>query len=318
MVAKVASLIALPLLVFIGNPAVALLIGGAIVLTVDQRPFASASTMSRFCLQAAIVLLGLRLDLSTVWSISASYTWLVAAYVLVTLAAGLVAGRLVAAEPPTTKLIASGTAICGGTAIATLGSVVRAQPHQMALALSIVFLLNVVAVFAFPPLGQLLDLTQLQFGVWAALAIHDTSSVLAAAAYYGDEALEVATTIKLGRTLWLIPLILLFTVWETMRGTAEQAGASGENSFRVRIPRFILPFLAATTANSFLAFPPIIDDAASYLSKGLLVLALFFVGTELTRETMQQIRGRVLWLAIGLWSLVVPTTLLAVLWATSS
>lgn len=297
----------------------ALLVGGAIVLTVDQRPFVSASTMSRFCLQAAIVLLGLRLDLSTVWSISASYTWLVAAYVLVTLVAGLVAGRLVAAEPPTTKLIASGTAICGGTAIATLGSVVRAQPHQMALALSIVFLLNVVAVFAFPPLGQLLDLTQLQFGVWAALAIHDTSSVLAAAAYYGDEALEVATTIKLGRTLWLIPLILMFTAWESMRRTGEQAaGASGENSFRVRIPRFILPFLAATTANSFLALPPIIDDAASYLSKGLLVLALFFVGTELTRETMQQIRGRVLWLAIGLWSLVVPTTLLAVLWATSS
>ncbi len=306
----------LPFLILIGNPAVALLVGGAIVLALNQRPFASASTLSKYCLQAAIVMLGLRLDLSTVWSISASYTWLVAAYVLTTLAIGLVAGRLLAAEAPTSKLIASGTAICGGTAIATLGSLVRAQPHQMAVALSIVFLLNVVAVFCFPALGELLDLTQRQFGLWAALAIHDTSSVLAAAAYYGDEALEVATTIKLGRTLWLIPLIILFTFWESARGHSDLAGGTSTKYSRLRIPRFILPFLAATAANSFLAFPPIIEETASQLSKALLVLALFFVGTDLTRDTMQKLRGRVLWLAIGLWALVIPGTLLAVLWAT--
>lgn len=316
MVARVASLLALPIMVLIGNPAVALLVGGAIVLGLNQRPFASASTLSKYCLQAAIVMLGLRLDLSTVWSISASYTWLVAAYVLATLAIGLLAGRLLAAESPTSKLIASGTAICGGTAIATLGALVKAQPHQMAVALSIVFLLNVVAVFSFPALGQLLDLTQLQFGVWAALAIHDTSSVLAAAAYYGDEALEVATTIKLGRTLWLIPLIILFTVWESARERPNTAGGSSAKSSRLRIPRFILPFLAATTANTLLAFPPVVGDTASHLSKALLVLALFFVGTDLTRDTMQKLRGRVLWLAIGLWALVIPSTLLAVLWAT--
>lgn len=271
--------------------------------------------MSKTCLQVAIVLLGLQLDLSTIWKLSASYMWLVAAHVLLTLAAGLLAGRFLISEAPTSKLIASGTAICGGTAIATLGPTIRAQPHQLALALAIVFLLNVIAVFAFPPMAHALNLTQLQLGIWAALAIHDTSSVLAAAALYGDEALQVATTIKLGRTLWLIPLILAFTLWETTRGPSGN-NAPGGQPLRLKLPGFIVPFIAATTAGTFLDLPNSVEATASVLSKSLLVVALFFVGTDLTREVMQRVRGRVLGLAVGLWALVVPLTLLAVLWTT--
>ncbi|MCC5886741.1 MAG: putative sulfate exporter family transporter [Gammaproteobacteria bacterium] len=302
-------------MVLLANPAVALLVGGGIALALNCRPFALASTMSKYCLQTAIVLLGLQLDLGTVWKLSASYSWLVAVYVLATLAIGLLAGRLLATEGPTTKLIASGTAICGGTAIATLGATVRAQPHQIALALAIVFLMNAVAVFAFPPLAHWLNLTQLQLGIWAALAIHDTSSVLAAASMYGDEALQVATTIKLGRTLWLIPLILGFAFWEASRGSAERPRMN-KGRRRFPMPGFVLPFIAATTAGSLLSFPVSVDATAKILTKSLLVVALFFVGTELTREVLQQMRGRVVWLATGLWALVVPMTLLAVLWAT--
>jgi uncharacterized integral membrane protein (TIGR00698 family) len=314
--ARAASVLALPILILIGNPAVALLVGAAIVLGLDQRPFAAASTLSKHCLQAAIVLLGLRLDLGTIWSISADYTWLVTAHVVATLAVGLMIGRMLAVEAPSSKLVASGTAICGGTAIATLGSLVRARPHQMAVALSIVFLLNVLAVFAFPAVGHLFGLSQLQFGVWAGLAIHDTSSVLAAASAYGAEALDVATTIKLGRTLWLIPLILVFAVHESTRRRSEPSDPDSPSRIRLPIPLFILPFLAASTANTFLAFPEVLADLAGHLSKGLLVLALFFVGTDLTRDIMRRMRSRVLWLAIGLWTLVIPTTLLAVLWTT--
>lgn len=303
------------MLFLLGNPAIALLAGGAISLALKQRPFQLAGAASRYSLQAAIVLLGLQLDLSTVLKLSASYAWLVTAHVLLTLGAGLLAGRLLAAEAPTSKLIASGTAICGGTAIATLATTVRAQPHQLALALAIVFLLNVVAVFAFPPLAHWLNLSQLQFGIWTALAIHDTSSVLAAAALYGDEALHVATTIKLGRTLWLIPLVFAFALWESSTSAAVHDGRGGAAP-RIKVPVFVLSFLAAAVVGTFMNIPHNVSTTASMLSKGLLVVALFLVGTDLTREVLQRMRGRVLCLALGLWGLVVPLTLLAVLWAT--
>jgi uncharacterized integral membrane protein (TIGR00698 family) len=310
-VARLLCLVALPPLVLLGNPSVALLAGGAIVLTVDQRPFANGSSIGKYCLQAAIVALGFRLDLATLWELSAGYSWLVAACVVGTLALGLLGGRMLGAEAPSAKLIASGTAICGGTAIASLGAIVRARPDQTAVALAIVFLLNVVALLSFPTLARYLDMTQLQFGLWVALAIHDTSSVVATAALYGNEALEVATTIKVGRTLWLIPVILGLSLWEQARDRTDRLAA-----VRLRVPGFILLFVAAATVNSLLPLPEPAIRTAGAISRTLLVVALFLVGTELTRATVRQIRGRVLWLALGLWGCVVPLTLLGVLWIT--
>jgi len=309
---RLLAFVALPVMLAIGNPAVALLTGGAIVLATDRRLIPGGATLSRYCLQVAIVLLGLRLDLNTLWQLSASYSWAVAGYVLGTLAVGLLVGRWLAVESPSVKLIASGTAICGGTAIASLSTIVRAQPHQTAVALAIVFLLNVVALFSFPALGRWLDLSQLQFGLWAALAIHDTSSVLATAALYGDQALEVATTIKLGRTLWLIPLVFALSVHEQMTNRAATA-APGVTMPRVRVPGFILLFVAAAGAGSLLSLPGAVIAGAGATSKVLLVVALFLVGMELTRATVRQIRGRVLWLGLGLWLTVVPLTLALVL-----
>lgn len=300
--------LALPVLLWVGNPAVALLVGGAIVLAVDRRLVPRGPMLSKYSLQIAIVLLGLRLDLHTLWELSASYSWAVGAYVVGTLAAGLAAARLLGVDPPSGKLVASGTAICGGTAIASLSNIVRAEPHQTAVALAIVFLLNVVALFSFPAIGHWLGLSQLQFGLWTALAIHDTSSVVATAALYGDQALEVATTIKLGRTLWLIPLVFGLSLHQQM--AARAAVAQGSVAMPpVRIPAFILLFVAAAAGGSVIGVPPALLSSASLASKALLVLALFLVGTELTRSTVRQIRGRVLWLGVGLWVVVAPLTL---------
>ncbi|MBX3706813.1 MAG: putative sulfate exporter family transporter [Pseudomonadales bacterium] len=303
------ALLALPVVALVGHPVLALLAGALIVLVSDRQVIPRADVWSRYSLQAAIVLLGLRLDLSTLWTLSASYSWAVAAYVLGTLALGLLAGRLLAVEPASRTLISSGTAICGGTAIATLAAIVRAEPRQTAVALAIVFLLNVVALLSFPAIGRALELSQLQFGLWAALAIHDTSSVVATAAQYGDEALEVATTIKLGRTLWLIPLVFVLAVREQARARSFDGSSGARGVPRPRIPGFILVFVAAAALGSLVPLPDDLLTGAGAATRLLLATALFLVGTQLTRATLRQVRGRVLWLGVGLWLLVAPLTL---------
>lgn len=301
-------LLALPPLLWLGNPALALLVGGAIALLANRSPVPSAARLSALSLQAAIVLLGLKLDLTTIWTLSAEYTGAVAVYVIATLALGLLLARVLATDVTTGRLVSAGTAICGGTAIATLSPVLRARPQQTAVALAVVFLLNVVALVSFPPIGRALELSQLQFGLWSALAIHDTSSVVATAAIYGDRALEVATTIKLGRTLWLIPLVFLVSLMEA-RAQAAEGGAP-----RLRVPGFVLLFVAAAGLGGVVALPGWLVEAAGLLSRGLLVVALFLVGTQLTRATLRGIRGRVLWHALGLWLVVAPLTLALIVW----
>lgn len=300
------SAVAIVPLVLLGNPAVALLVGGTITLLLDRTPVPAASVGSKYCLQTAIVLLGFKLNLQTVWELSATYTWGVALFVLGTLAAGYLYSRALRSDRIPSALIVSGTAICGGTTIATLSPVIGARPHETAVTLSLVFLLNAVALFTFPVIGHWLDLSQLEFGLWSALAIHDTSSVVATAAIYGDQAAEVATTIKLGRTLWLIPLVLLASV------IASSSTGQGAGRAKVRVPGFIIAFLAATTFGTLVELPVELVQGAGTLSKALLVCALFLVGCELTRATLKQIRGKTFWLGIGLWLTVVPVTLLAI------
>ncbi len=300
------SAIAIGPLILLGNPAVALLVAGTIALALDRIPVPSASILSKYCLQTAIVLLGFKLNLQTVWQLSATYTWGVALFVIGTLGVGFLFARLLRAERIPAALIVSGTAICGGTTIATLSPVIGARPHETAVTLSLVFLLNVVALFAFPIIGSWLELSQLEFGLWSALAIHDTSSVVATAAIYGDEAAEVATTIKLGRTLWLIPLVLLASVVVSSRA---EPGAP-----RVRVPGFIVAFVAAASVGTFIDLPDLVTTGASTLSKALLVCALFLVGCELTRATLKEIRGKTFWLGVGLWLTAAPLTLLAILY----
>jgi uncharacterized membrane protein YadS len=296
--------ISLPLLVYFANPALALIVAAALSLSL-QRPLVKTHPMLvRYTLQAAIVLLGLRLDMQTVWSLSANYGGAVAAYVLFTLALGLALVVLLRCDAVTGRLLTAGTAICGATAIATLSPLLGSRPHQTGVALAIVFLLNAVALVVFPWVGHSLGLSELQFGLWSALAIHDTSSVVATASIYGEHAAEVAATVKLGRTLWLIPLVFVAGLW------------SGQGSASARFPLFVVMFVLASVVGTLAPLPDWVYAWAGWLSKSLLVAALFFVGTEMTRQTLQQIRGSVLVHALSLWLAVVLFSLGLVYWMT--
>lgn len=291
----------LPALVYHGNPAVGLLVGASLSLLFNKACFAGAHALGKYTLQAAIILLGLKLNVSQLMKISADYSVMVTGYVLLTLSLGLGLGLLLRNQRKSSQLIASGTAICGGTTIASLSPVIQARPEQTGVALTLVFLLNALALFTFPTIGEYLALSQEQFGVWAALAIHDTSSVVATSALYGEEAAMVATTVKLGRTLWLIPLLLVFSVLQH------------QGSAKLRIPLFIVLFIMTACMGSVTELPGALVNAASTTSKMLLVVALFFIGTEISRDTLRGLRGAVLVHGLLLWAMVVPLTLLVVI-----
>ena len=292
---------AMPILLWYGNPAVALLAGAALSLSFNKVVLPGAGFLGKHALQTAIVLLGLKLNAGQLVQISSDYSLLVTGYVGITIATGLLLGRWLGNQRKSSQLIATGTAICGGTTIASLSPVIGARPEQTGVALTLVFLLNALALFAFPWVGEALSLTQEQFGLWAALAIHDTSSVVATAALYGDEAATVATTVKLGRTLWLIPLLLVFSILE-QRGSAK-----------LRLPLFIVAFVAAACLGSLITLPTIVVSSASMASKSLLVVALFCIGTEISRVTLSGLRGAVLLQGLLLWAIVVPMVLFLVI-----
>jgi len=290
----------IPLVVW-GNLLSAIIVGAGISLSLNRSPIAGASRYGKLALQAAIVLLGANLDAASMWQMSQDYAGITALYVLLTLGTGLLLGHLLKVDQILNHLLAAGTAICGGTAIATLSPILKARADQLALALTIVFCLNMVAILTFPVVGHWLEMTESQFGVWAALAVHDTSSVVATAAVYGDHATEVATTVKLGRTLWLIPLTLAFSLF------------SGTGDAKIRIPGFIALFILASilgsVAKAYSALPPFVFDGIKFASQALIVVALFFIGLEFTRETFRNLHGRVVSYALLLWATVVPVTL---------
>jgi uncharacterized membrane protein YadS len=175
-----------------------------------------------------------------------------------------------------------------------------AKPHQFAVATALVFMLNVVALLTFPAIGAWLNLSQETFGAWVALAIHDTSSVVATAALYGDEAAEVATTVKLGRTLWLVPVAFAASL------IYRQGDA------KLRVPAFVLLFVAAAVASSVLPLGPATTDLIATVSKILLVIALGMIGLDIDRQTLRQLSLRSIAFGIGLWLLVAPAALLLV------
>jgi uncharacterized integral membrane protein (TIGR00698 family) len=233
---------------------------------------------------------------------SSDYGLIVAVFVLGTLGLGLLMGRLLRSDEVETTLIASGTAICGGTAIATLAPLINAKPQQFALATALVFLLNIIALLTFPYIGTQLGLSQEVFGAWVALAIHDTSSVMATATIYGDDAAQVAAAVKLGRTLWLIPLAFAVSL------------IYGRREAKIRVPTFVLLFVGMAIVSRFVPLEPVVVGYISLLSKTLLVIALAMIGLEINRQTLSQMSMRSIGLGVGLWIIVAPVALALVLY----
>ena len=291
--------VVLPMLIYVGNPAVALLVGSALSLLTNAKIVPGSDKLGKYALQTAIILLGLKLNAAMLIQISADYSVMVTFYVLATLAVGFTIGRLLRNDDVSNQLISSGTAICGGTTIASLSPIIHARPDQTAVALTVVFLLNALALFTYPYIGGFLQLTQEQFGVWCALSIHDTSSVVATALLYGEDAGAVATTLKLGRTLWLIPLLVV-------------ASVMARQDARVQVPIFVLLFILSAMLGSFLDLPAWLTTSAGSISKALLVLALYCIGTDISRTTVRELRGATLVQGIALWLIAAPTTLAAV------
>jgi len=210
--------------------------------------------------------------------------------------AGMLLGALLRVQKTSAYLISTGTAICGGSAIAAVGPITGATDEQMAVSLGTVFVLNAVALLIFPAIGVLLKLTQTQFGLWAALAIHDTSSVVGAAAKYGSEALQVGTTVKLARALWIVPLSL---------GTAVIKGAKA----KVQWPWFIGLFCLAAVCNTYLPSAASLYSTLSRLARIGLTGTLYLIGSGISIATLKQVGHRTLLQGVLLWLLISVTSL---------
>ncbi|WP_222707308.1 YeiH family protein [Pontibacter qinzhouensis] len=221
--------------------------------------------------------------------------------VLVTLLVGAGIGKLLRLAPKVSHLIASGTAICGGSAIAALAPVLRVSEKEMSVSLGTVFLLNAVALLVFPVLGHYLQLSQFQFGLWSAIAIHDTSSVVGAASAYGAEALEVATTVKLARALWIVPVAVV----------SSFAFRTGNR--RVQLPWFIGLFVLAMLLHSYLPGADMLSQQITALSKAGLTVTLFLVGAGLSIDKVKAAGWRPLLLGLTLWVLVAVVSLWGIL-----
>ena len=282
------------------TPPVALFLGLVFALLCGQPCQKFNKKASKKLLQYAVVGLGFGMNLYQ--SIASGKEGMMFTIISVagTMLIGMLIGyKLLKVNKTTSYLISSGTAICGGSAIAAVGPVIKAKDSEMSVALATVFILNAVALFVFPVLGHWLGLSQQQFGMWAAIAIHDTSSVVGAGAAYGEEALQVATTIKLTRALWIIPLALVTSL----------IFKSGEK--KISIPWFILFFVVAMLVNTYLlADYPEIGKVIYGIARKLLTLTMFFIGASLSKSTLRSvgvkplIQGVILWLLISVVSLL--------------
>lgn len=282
------------------NPAIALLGAMWVRLGTQINPIKHSSKLGKMSLQTAIVMLGFSLGFDRLVQVSQDFGVIVAIYVLGTLIIGVGFAYLLRHYNTESQLVTGGTAICGGTAIATLSPILGATPQQFAVATALVFSLNAVALFTFPAIGHGLQLSQDTFGAWVALAVHDTSSVVATAALYGDRALEVATTVKVGRTLWLIPLTFAASV------IFRQGDA------KLRLPLFVVMFVAAAGIAGLVNLPDALLVWIATISKYLLVFALAMIGLDINREIFSALKFKSVAFAIGLWLIVAPLSLMLV------
>jgi uncharacterized integral membrane protein (TIGR00698 family) len=278
------------------SPPAALAMGLLFGLTLPHPYGPETTKLSRFLLQASVVGLGFGMNLHQVVQAGRSgfvYTLLGITFALL---AGMALGALFGVRRVPAFLISTGTAICGGSAIAAVGPITQASDEEMAVALGTVFVLNSIALLIFPAIGAALKLTQSQFGLWAALAIHDTSSVVGAAARYGAEALAVATTVKLARALWIVPLSL---------GTAIVCGAKA----KIQWPWFIGLFCLAAVCNTYLPAGAHAYGITVKIAKIGLTATLFLIGSGISLATLKQVGYRALLQGVILWLLVLVGSL---------
>jgi uncharacterized integral membrane protein (TIGR00698 family) len=291
-----------------GSPPLSLALGLAMALTIGN-PFPDLNGKpTRMLLQTSVILLGFGMNLKAIYEAGKDGILLTIVTIFGTLALGYALGKLLKVRGRISALISTGTAICGGSAIAAAAPGIEAEPEQISISLGTVFVLNAIALFLFPFIGHQLNLSQHQFGIWSAIAIHDTSSVVGAAAAYGTDALATATTVKLARALWIAPVALMLMLLYRRRYPNAKA--------KIAIPWFIGLFLLAVVARSYapLWVEPSFFDALVNLAKAGMTVTLFLIGTSLTLESIATTRWRPLFQGAILWIVVSIVSLGAVLW----
>ncbi len=271
------------------------------------EPGAWGKTVSKYLIQICVILLGFTMDFHKVMAAGLSGLAFAAGTIVFVFSLGWVLGRVLKTDSKITTLVSSGTAICGGSAIAAVSSVIGSSAAQTSVALATIFILNGVALYVFPPLGKVLHLTDNQFGTWAAVAIHDVSSVIGAARSFSEGSIETATTVKLSRALWIIPVCFVCGMVYT-----RKAQPTGSSESKPAFPWFILAFIAACALATQVA---VIREQAPLL-KGIsrvgLCIALFLIGASLNRKAIAQVGWRALVLGIALWIAMSITALLVV------
>ena len=280
------------------SPPIALLFGILFVNIFGK--VLETDTFVKKLLQYSIVGLGFGINLNTAIEAGSQGFLFTVSTIALVMIFGLFLAKILKIDKTIAQLISAGTAICGGSAIAAVAPILKANSKQTSVALGIVFVLNAVALFIFPEIGHFFNLTQNQFGIWSAIAIHDTSSVVGAASKYGNEALQIATTVKLARALWIIPLAFLISIFTKSEG-------------KIKIPYFIGFFVLAILAGTYLPFLQNFNSIISEISRDTLKVALFLIGAGLSLQNLKNIGIKPLLLGIILWIFISSISLYAVL-----
>lgn len=265
-----------------------------------ERPFEFKKYSSPL-LQYSVVLMGFGMNLQQVIEVSSKGIVLTACSVLLVFLFGMLLGRLLKVDRNTAMLISSGTAICGGSAIAAVSPIIKAKDNQISFALTVVFVLNALALFIFPPIGRALNMSEVDFGYWSAIAIHDTSSVVGAGAAYGPDALQTAVTVKLARTLWIIPLSFLVLFINRKHDA---------NRGKVKIPWFILYFVVAILIAFLLPQFSELYTNLAFLGRRGMVVALFMIGCGFSFEDLKKAGWRSFVLGVLLWIVIAVSSFL--------
>jgi uncharacterized integral membrane protein (TIGR00698 family) len=281
------------------------LVSGVIFAVTWGNPWpAQSKKLQTWMLQGSVVGLAAAMNLSVVLRVGASGVGQTLLGLVVTLSLSMLLARVLRTEPTTSLLIGVGTAICGGSAIAAVGPAIGAKSHQTSVALAVVFLLNAAALVIFPAVGHWAELAPQQFGLWSALAIHDTSSVVGASMQFGEQSLAVGTTVKLARALWIIPVTLVLA-----RFWKRETPATGEKPKR---PWFILGFLAVAALVTWVPFLQKPGQWVAIVARQALVATLFLVGAGVSREALKQVGARPVVLGVVLWLIVASATFVGV------
>ncbi|MBO8440611.1 MAG: putative sulfate exporter family transporter [bacterium] len=292
------------------SPGLSLLLGLIVALTIGNPFIQHNKIFTKILLQASVVGLGFGVHLNEALAAGKDGFIFTIFSIAITMGLGLWIGRLLHVNKDTRTLVAGGTAICGGSAIAALGPVINAKDKDMTVALGTIFMLNAIALFIFPPIGNLLHMDDTQFGYWCAIAIHDTSSVVGAAATRSEAALQIATTTKLIRALWIIPLSLLVAVFYN-RGSKEKA-ESGKK--KITIPWFIFLYVVAMIIATYLPQGQAFYTEAVKIAKMGMIYTLFLIGTGLTWDSIKEVGYKPVLLGVILWVIISVISAVSIMW----